>query len=274
MSSTDGGTMLLDWSHSLPKTFLGIFVSFALSYGHQTKTSRETDSRASLLTDVVREELVADSALGRQRVSLSNGILHIDFSPAMPLASFGSQDHYGLPMEALMRAMALRRDFDRAFGSDRFWDPPLEAMEETARRAIDSGGTADEASRASLTRAIDSRIDQLSASTLAFAQKRGLDLQAARDPVPGFDVEIHITPPDARIRFMPFLTYKECVALHTSLEDQWTDLTEGKHRLIGRYRYFARWGKGLGGDEESTFGVNGNTVVTFSPPRRGIENGK
>ena len=252
---------------------LGV-IAFTIAHG-QTELPRTISVSNSLVT-IVRQELLVDSALSRKRVWVTNRILRVDLSPVMPIALIPSSDRYGLQMEAMMRAIALQRDFANSFGSgqNEFWRAPLFAVEADARKSIDRGGTSSEADRIAFDSAIDTQMDRLWSLTVTAAEKRKLDVQGTRDAAPGFEVHIQINPSDARIRIMPFLTYKECLVLRTSLEDQWTELNEGKHLHIGRYRYVAAWGKQGGGAEEGTFEVKADGVITFQPPRSSTQNAK
>jgi hypothetical protein len=145
---------------------------------------------------------------------------------------------------------------------------------------MDRGGPADERGRVDFTRLIDDQMDLLVQATRAAADKKQLDLQASRDAARGYQVKIVIRPPSARVRYMRFLTYKECETVPPSdarngcMRDQWNDLNEGTLPLIGRYRYLAAWGKDLGGDEEGNFTITSDSTVTLHPPGSGNVNGK
>jgi hypothetical protein len=266
-------------AYSLARAIPYVFLFVLAAFSQQPSAPRQP--RSTILADVARDELISDLALGKQRVTVAHGILLVDLSPAVPVNAIGRNDQFGLPLEAMVRAFALQRDFNKLFPKDTFWVEPVRSMETAARRTIDQGGVTDETSRVKFQTTIQASVDRLAVSMRAAAAKKHLDLQTSRDPARGFQVKIVIRPPTARVRYMRFLTYEECQKVPSTAEgrtdcmrEQWNDLNEGTVSLIGRYRYLAGWGKDFGGDEEGTFSITADSVVTLHPPGTGKDYGK
>jgi hypothetical protein len=56
-----------------------------------------------------------------------------------------------------------------------------------------------------------------------------------------FLVTIKFDPHDVRVVKMLYLAYLMCKKVGASIDDQWTDISEGPHRMGGRYLYKAAW---------------------------------
>jgi hypothetical protein len=92
-----------------------------------------------------------------------------------------------------------------------------------------------------------------------------ISIAQGRDPAAGYQVQIKIDPPRARVRVMTVLEYKKCMYFKTPLEEQWIDLLGGEQEMIGRYQYRAEWPADLGGPEEGTFEIRKAGAITFRP---------
>ena len=260
----------------------GVYCGFLIALVVAAQRSNASAPGSSpAFDDIARAELSSDPAFEKQRVFVANGILVVDLSPGLPPDWFRPSDHYELPLEAMIRALALRRDFRRFFPDDQFWVKPVQSIEDAAQQAMDGGGISDEAGRAGFQNKIAALTQELAEVVRIAAREKHLDVRTSRDPAPGYHVQVIIQPSTARVRYMQFLTYQICQKIPDSAQERadcmrehWNDLNEGPLTLIGRYRYLAAWGKDLGGDEEGSFDITHDSIVTLHPPRIGKDDVK
>jgi hypothetical protein len=227
------------------------------------------------LKDLATEQLTSDLLyLGRSRFSIATDqkLITYDFSP-FPLADIlSANDSLAIPLEAVMRIEALRRDFGRVVQREGFWRAPLTNAEVIIRESLArSYQQSDNQLRQKLkfdSERIEEQFNNLETAVFDYADRKGLDVERSREPAKGYPVTIKIEPKLTRVRFMPFLAYRKCVYFKTPLDDEWNDLDEGTHTMIGRYHYRAEWPADLNGPEEGNFEIREETTVTFRPARR------
>jgi hypothetical protein len=254
---------------------------------HANETITGLGNRFNLLDRLATEETESGGFLGRPRFSISQTTISYDSGQTPLNEVLPAKDPLAAPLEILIRIKSLRRDFSRAVPSEAFWTDPLNDAERAVKEMLVFIQAPQkewlEKERPYIDRA-NADFRKLDQAVLAFARNRRLDIATPREPARGYDVEVRIIPPTSKIRFMTHLAYKKCLQLQVStqsdaearrtseervtacLDDQWTDLTEGKYVLIGRYRYITPWLDKSGKPEQSDFEITGNrTVITFSP---------
>jgi hypothetical protein len=231
------------------------------------------------LRQLAAEQIVKDGEfLGKTRfqVDLQNQTYFYDAKPVPARLVLADDDPYAVPLEALIRVEALRRDFRASVPNETFWIGALEAVEEAANACV-TGADASPSSQSAPDKpnACSSRIqdqfDSLGKSISGFAagHKLQLAMSQGRDPAPGFPVQIKIDPPKARVRVMTLLEYKKYQLFKTPADQyRWNDLLDSSGDMIGWYHYRAEWPAELNGPEEGDFCVKKPGTITFRPPQR------
>jgi hypothetical protein len=225
----------------------------------------------ALLKSLAKEAVAFDENLGRNRVSISNGIVVYDFRPARGATVVSRPDRITTALEILIRAAALDRDFRLCMPAQVFWVTALDHVQSLAQKMVNAAyTTASEEEWQPAEQAYEAQVQAefaaLEKALLAYADKAGLDARGSRGSVEGYKTTVRIDPPGARVRFMPFLTYRKCVVFSLNFNDYWLDLTAGSRPLIGKYHYLAEWPPSLSGPREGNFDVDGEgATVTISP---------
>jgi|HubBroStandDraft_6_1064221.scaffolds.fasta_scaffold49406_2 hypothetical protein len=257
-----------------------LLTSLTLTLGQQIHAERplsefgdvkDPKKAFALLENLATESVSLDGNLGRNRVSIENGMIAYDFRPAAN-ANLGSRpDRLTAPLEYLIRIEALNRDFRATLPTEKFWIGPLERIRGLAEAMVEAAyGSTSEDEWSSKKQAYEEEVGKefagLADELIAYGKKSRLDLTGTRGTVEGYRVEIHVDPPKARVRYMPFLSYKKCMLFKLNLNDYWLDLGAGTRSLIGRYHYIAEWPPSLNGPEEGNFEVNAEGMtLTFQP---------
>jgi hypothetical protein len=232
---------------------------------------KEAKKAYALLENLAKDAVSLDDNLGRKRVSISNRIVAYDFRPASAATLTSRPDRLTGPLEVLIRAEALGRDFRVCASTQVFWVRPLEQVRSITAKVVDAAyktGSEDEwnSEKQTYETQVGAEFTVLEKELLAYADKEGLGVRTSRGPVQGYQVEIRIDPPRAHVKFMPFLNYKRCVAFNLNLKDYWVDLNAGTQTLIGKYHYLAEWPPSLNGPDEGNFDIYGDGVtLTFQP---------
>jgi hypothetical protein len=223
------------------------------------------------IENLAKDAVSQDANIGRNRVSISNGILAYDFRPASQDILASRPDRLTSPLEILIRAEALERDFRLYTPSESFWVRPLDQLRKLAAEMVDAAyevASEDEwrGRKQEYESEVGSEMAVLAKELLAYADNSGLDAKATKGSVQGYHVEIRIDPPRAHVKYMPFLNYKRCIAFKLDLKDYWLDLNAGKQTLIGKYHYLAEWPPSLNGPDDGNFEVTEEgMMLTFQP---------
>ncbi len=230
---------------------------------------RDPKTALPLLQRLAQEAIEGDDNLGRPRIYVVASTLHCDMRPVLSTSLALPENRLTLPLALLIQISTLRRDFAAVLPAVPAWRQPLNDIEKllpAILTAAYSDSSADEWHKSVriYESSVAASLDELNGSLLAYAAKHHLDLRRTREPATGYPVQIHIVPTATRIRFMPFLQYRLCVVFAMNLDDQWTDLNEGTHTLIGRYRYRAEWPT----PEEGTFEIRATSTLNFRPKGR------
>lgn len=228
---------------------------------------------AATLNELADEAIASDSVLAKQRIELveDERSLYVDVRP-VPLDYVGSdKNDIVVPLEATVRIRVLRRDLDRCFPQDKFWVAPVQDVESTIADVLERiqkahTGAARTAASTTLSNSIQESFGRLQASVTEHAKLHDLNVMQSRDPAPGFLVTVKFDPARVHVLVMPYLAYQLCKKLGTPLDEQWTELSEGNHKMSGKYHYLANWPSSLGGRDENNFEVleNGDHIV-FRP---------
>jgi hypothetical protein len=227
------------------------------------------------LKSLANEAVSFDPKLGHSRVSISNGIVVYDFAAAQRAEVVSRPDRLTTALEVMIRAGVLDRDFRACLPAQIFWVAPLDHIQNLAEKMVDAAYAAgSETERQSAEQAYNAQVQAefaaLEKELLLYAHNAGIVVRGSRGSVEGYKTDVRVDPPQARVRFMSFLTYRKCVVFKLDFNDYWLDLTPGSHLLIGKYHYLAEWPASLSGPVEANFDVDreGETV-TFSPlPKR------
>jgi hypothetical protein len=89
-----------------------------------------------LLTQLATEGVAENREfLGRTRFAISEAdhSFAYDLDPIPAHAVLSSGDPYGIPLEALIRVVSLRRDFRATVSAEDFWVTPLDSIQEAVR---------------------------------------------------------------------------------------------------------------------------------------------
>lgn len=232
---------------------------------------KDADQANKLLVALAKDAVSEDSNLGRNRVSILDRTLTYDFQPVREDVLTSHPGRMTGCLEILIRVDALRRDFRRYLPTERFWSPPLERIQNLAARMLEAAyktSSDDEwrKSKQGYEDQVAGEFAALDSELFAYARMDGLDLKSTRGVQQGYKVEIRIEPAKARLKFMPFLDYRRCIAFKLNLIDYWVVLSPGMHTLIGKYRYLADWPASLSGPEEDNFEIGEEGMkLTFQP---------
>ena len=230
-----------------------------------------TDQAYKLLVALAKNAVSDDSNLGRNRVSISDRTLMYDFQPVGEDSLTAHPGRLTSCLEILIRVEALRRDFQRYLPNEQFWGPPLKRIQNLTSRMLQAAynSTSEDEWRKSNQGYEDQVAGEFAAlegELVAYARTAGLDMKSTRGAQQGYKVEIRIEPAKARLKFMPFLDYRRCIAFKLNLKDYWVVLSPGTHTLIGKYRYLAEWPPSLSGPEEDNFEIAEEGMkLTFQP---------
>lgn len=242
-------------------------------HGSASHDQEQVDLLVRLATEALNGN---DSFIVRTRFSIDPG-KHTFFYDGKPLAKdlvLSKDDPLAQPLEALIRAEVLHRDFQSAIPAERFWRDSLNSIITTIKycvlRPASLGPTMDATSPlGGCTNEVETQFDNLKTSTLAFAANRGLrpaEPIRLRDPAAGYHVNVEIVPPKARVRVMTLLQYKKYQYSQTPRDlFQWNDLLAAENMMIGWYHYRAEWPSDLNGPEEGDFEVKGPITLKFTP---------
>lgn len=246
----------------------------------QANSGTRNEGAVDLLAQLASEQIVLDTEfLGRTRFRLDqrDRTFSYDLTPTPGKFLLAKSDPYEIPLEALIRVKALRRDFLSAVPNDNFWVLPLESIEGVIKGCVrDLDASTSEKQTASAEEScsirIESQFDKLKESIVNFTSARNLTLfepPRTRDPAPGYLVQIKVDPPRARIRVMPLLEYKKNQYFKVPQDRyQWNDLLDSESELIGWYHYRAEWPPALNGPEEGDICIKRPGLITFRPPQR------
>lgn len=244
--------------------------ALAFSSGTQIPPDNSPHNSTFQMLNNLSDQLVAnDHYLGRKRISKSTqGVLSWDFSENEAARST-PDDIILLSLDLLIRLKTLNRDFPSVFPDENFWNQSLSNIRALTGRLTANASDAQNKveNRTEIVKKINEQFTLLERETFTHAARSHLETSASRDPAAPFNVEIHIGPPSATIRIMPFLFYIRCKAFKAPLDNQWRELQEGTAHLIGTYRYLAEWPTDLGGATEGTFDVEEDRVLRFSPTK-------
>lgn len=252
------------------------------AYGQVKEDGFPNDSRPgveetmALLHKLVAEELGSNGGfLGKTRftIDLKANTYMYDMSPQPIGLVLSNSDPLSIPLEAMLRTEALRRDLQKSLPTESFWVVSLANVQSSVRKCVESlvqlkDNLAIQANENDCSEKIGEQIKQLDQSIDAFAKDRKLtSIQPVRErsPATGYKVRVSIEPPRARIRYMTLLEYKKCIYAKNSLANQWNDMLEGDMNLIGRYHYLAEWPSELNGPEEGNFEIRQPGTMTFHP---------
>lgn len=255
-----------------------IFCLVCRAYG-QTSPNATTEQTMSLLRKLAGEEIASDgSFLGKTRFSIDSKASTVlyDMTPVPIGLILSDSDPLAIPMEAMIRTEALRRDLQKSAPAENFWIVPLANIQGKIKNCVDSllhlkAKSALQEKEADCSAGIAEQTDYLDVSIHTFAKDRKLALTQRpvdRAPAVGYKVRVSIEPPKARVKVMTLLEYKKCMNSHVPLTDQWNDLVEGDVKLIGRYHYLADWPTELNGPEEGNFEIREPGAITFRPNAR------
>jgi len=222
-----------------------------------------------ILASVAGEAIRSDPVLGKQRVKMLEGnrSLYVDITP-FPLEYIGAAgDATIVPLEGEVRLQALRRDLQQYFPNETFWKAPLDDIETAIsgllERSQNKRGTRPISSADLSTENLEKAFGKLQESLVTYAAQQHLSLEQSRSPSPGFLVTVKFESPDVNVRVMPYLAYLMCKQLGISFEGQLRQLSEGSHKMSGKYHYIARWSVGPNGRDEGDFEIldDGDVVV-------------
>ncbi len=199
-----------------------------------------------------------------------------DLSPAPKRTVLSETDRYAVVLEALIRVESLKRDFQRAIPTDKFWVKPLDAVQGVVKQCVENIDPSNQEADSRKTERtcstnIEEQFQNLNTSVQTYARTHKLVAKgppAQRDPTLGYRVEVKIDPPRARVKIMTALEYKKCLALKAPLENEWNDLLDGDNEMIGRYHYLAEWPVELNGPEDGSFEIRKPTTLTFRPKQK------
>ena len=261
----------ISWAFSLAT----IFCLMCRANG-QSSPGANTEETMSLLGKLADEEIVSDDRfLGKTRFAIdskANSVLY-DMTPVPLGLVFSDSDPLSIPMEAMIRTEALKRDLQKSVPTENFWIIPLANVQGSIKKCVDllvhlKGNSALQKKEADCSADIAEQINHLDLAIQTFAKDRKSTLiqrPVERGPAVGYKVRVSIEPPRARVKFMTLLEYKKCINSHTPLTDQWNDMVEGDVKLIGRYHYLAEWPTELNGPEEGNFEIREPGAITFRP---------
>jgi hypothetical protein len=231
---------------------------------------RDPQQAYTTLRMLAGDALAIEDSAGRKRVWIADGVLHYDLRAEALTALAARPDCFTRPLEVLTRSAALRRDLTATIPNDKFWNQPLERSETLAKNMVRVAYQTTDLELCAMRQKpyetqAQTEFQSLGKGLDDYARNAGLSTIGTRGVPTGFKVQIHIDPPRARIRFMPFLDYKRCQYFSLPLDEHWNDLQEGTEELIGRYHYRAEWPASLNGPEEGNFDIHENGAITFRP---------
>jgi hypothetical protein len=227
---------------------------------------------AATLNELADEAIASDTVLAKPRIELveSERSLYVDLRP-VPLDYIGSpKNDVVVPLEAAVRIRVLRRDLQKCFPRDKFWVDSVQDVESAISHALEQIERPHTAGAGSVgttqSNSIQQSFARLQASVAEYATEHGLSVKQSKDPAPGFVVAVKFDPANVHVLVMPYLAYLMCRRFGTPLAGQWTELSEGNHKMSGKYHYVANWPPRLGGRDENNFEVleNGDRIV-FRP---------
>jgi hypothetical protein len=263
---------LLAWvGRALRRAGISVTLVFAVS-STLAQSDTQVDIKANDLSfstlDALSKRLIdSDRYLGRTRIAVKSGnFLSIDIAPDRA-AVLAPEDENLQALDVLIRSKVLDRDLSAIFPGETFWVKPLSQINDAVFRILNLNGRSemDRRSLEAAMRQIEDRFSLIQSDALVMAQKKKLDVDSSREPATGYQVEIHIDPPKARVRYMPLLSYLLYRKTAHALDDRWIELQEGPQHLIGRYRYIAEWPPDLSGTVEGTFEVREDSKIVFRP---------
>jgi hypothetical protein len=276
--------VLLIVNSILSRTIYGVLslaAIFCLVYQAigQLSSNASVEETLSLLNKLAAEEIASeDSFLAKTRFAVDSraNIVLYDMTPAPIGMVLSDSDPLSIPMEAMIRTEALRRDLQKSVPTETFWIAPLANVQGSIKKCVDSlvhlkDKSGLQQKEDDCSAGIAGQINYLDQSMQTFARDRRLTLtqrSVERAPVIGYKVRVSIEPARARVKFMTLLEYKKCISSHSPLTDQWNDMPEGDLKLIGRYHYLADWPPELNGPEEGNFEIREPGAITFRPSVR------
>jgi hypothetical protein len=212
-----------------------------------------------------------DNNLGRNRLRISDKVVVYDFSPAADAMLTSRPDRLTSPLEILIRADVLDRDFHTYLPAQVFWVGPVAQLRTVAAKEVDEAfkAASDEqwnSEKQEYEAQTQAAVGVLEKGLLAYAAKAGLDVRSARGPVQGFLVQVRIEP-KGHVKYMRYLDYKKCMAHIADFEDYWVDLEAGTQQLIGKYHYLAEWPPSLSKPYEGDIDINADGIVLAFEPR-------
>jgi hypothetical protein len=244
---------------------------------HPSSREREGAQQTMVLLKALAAETISsgDGFPGATRlvVDQEHNTLSYDLNPLPPGLVLSNRDPLSVPLEAMIRMEALRRDLQRSFPVQTFWVAPLAKVQTSISNCVDSLSRMKDDSVLAVraddcSEGIERQFGELDRSIQTFAKERKLTVKPLvvdRSPAIGYKVRVSIGPPPARVRFMTMLEYRKCMNAKIPLTDQWNDMTEGEVSLIGRYHYLADWPPALNGPEEGNFEIRKDGTLTFRP---------
>lgn len=195
------------WAFSLAATFC-----LAHQANGQLSPNGSAEETMSLLKKLASEEIASDdSFLGKTRfvVDLRANTVLYDMTPAPIGLVLSDSDPLSVPMEAMIRAEALRRDLQKSVPTETFWIAPLANVQGSIKKCVDSlvhlkGNSALQEKEDDCSAGIAEQINYLDLSIQTFAKDRKLILTqrpVERAPAIGYKVRVSIEPPKARVKY-------------------------------------------------------------------------
>jgi len=224
------------------------------------------------LKELAAEQIGSDNAfLGKRRFSIDkeSHTIFYDLRPTPLNFVLSETDPEAMPLEALIRVAALRRDFAATIPNEKFWPVSLNDIQQTVERCAPiSQVEADE----QCVKILDEQFGALKQLITTYAAVHGLRLiepPQARGSVVAYRVRVKIDPPRARLRVMTLLEYKKYEYFKTPPgQYQWSDLLDSETDMIGWYHYRAEWPTELNGPEEGNIEIKKSGTLTFRPTQK------
>ena len=229
-----------------------------------------------LLTQLAAEQVAEDgNLLGAVRFKIYEGTqtLSCDLTALPANVVLSDRDPYAIPLEALIRVTSLRRDFRATVPNEEFWKTPLNSVERAVQDCVvDIEATHRQQDvlvrEQRCSENIEAEFEKLRTAIAVYAGARHLEIVEKRGSARGYQVQVKVEPPRARVRVMTVLEYRKCLYFRRPLEDQWIDLLSAENDMIGRYRYLAEWPPELNGPEEGEIEITRPTTITFVPKQK------
>src|SRR5882757_7737450 len=165
----------ISWAFALATIFCLVYRA-----NGQLNANPGAEETMSFLTKLAGEEVASnDSFLGKTRFvvdSRANTILY-DMTPAPIGLVLSDSDPLSVPMEAMIRTEALRRDLQKSLPTETFWIAPLANVQGSIRKCVDSlvhlkSNSALQAREDECSAGIADQVNKLDQSVQTFAKDR------------------------------------------------------------------------------------------------------